>query len=98
MNAVTLRSGNVPAKAADMAAKKDELDAMISIRISKADVKAMDRLADILPMKPITIARTALRLGLVALEADPWRMAREATEVRDRPRRASPKPKPRRGR
>lgn len=97
MDAVTLRSGNVPATAEDMAAKK-ELDAMISIRISKADVKAMKRLADVLPMKPITIARIALRLGLVALEEDPLRMAREATEVRDRPRRASPKTKPRRGR
>ncbi len=76
-----------------MPAKKDELDAMISIRVSKADVKAMKRLADILPLKPITVARLALRLGLVALEADPLRMAREATDVRSSPRRASPKSK-----
>lgn len=93
MNEFILGSGNVDA-ATDMATDKDELTEMISIRVSKADVRAMKRVTELLPIKPITIARIALRIGLAALEDDPARI-REAVGAKRAPAKA--KPKQRRG-
>ena len=60
MTAVTLGSSNVAGTADDMATGKQELDEMISIRVSKADLAAMKRVTMLLPLKPITIAPIAI--------------------------------------
>lgn len=91
MNDVTLRSDNVGED--EMAAADDELDAMISIRVSKKDVTAMRRLSERLPIKPITIARIALRIGLDTLADDPARMFDVMTSERPTKRRSKPKRK-----
>lgn len=77
-----------------MATDDEELDEMISIRVSKRDMRAMDRLSDLLPIKRITIARIALRVGLDALAKDPLRMIRE--QGRSKKRAATSKPRRRR--
>lgn len=84
MSAAIEGSGSV-----DSAAMPNEdLDEMISIRVSKDDVEAMKRLADRLPIKPITIARIALRLGLDALTRDPGKVFGGKTAVRSPKKKA----------
>jgi hypothetical protein len=48
-----------------------KLKAMICVRITKEDRKALDRLTEALPLKLNAIARVALRIGVEALERDP---------------------------
>ncbi len=81
-----------------MPTRDEELDEMISIRISKSDLAEIQRLAKTLLLKPMTISRICLRAGIDAMDRDPGRTMREVGEARTpRPHRRKPKPKRRRG-
>ena len=80
-----------------MATDKDDLTEMISIRVSKGDLRALERVRTLLPLKPITLARMALRLGLATLEDDPSRI-RDAGGASERARGAPAPAKRRRSR
>ena len=57
------------------ALKSDEdLSEAISLRISKADRELLDALAERLPIKALSIARIALRIGLAEIDRDPSRI------------------------
>ena len=43
----------------------------ICVRISEAERRAMDELAERLSLKAMTVARLAMRIGLKAIEEDP---------------------------
>lgn len=50
----------------------DELSEVLSIRVSAADRILLEKVGALLPMlKPMAIARAALRLGLEELEREP---------------------------
>jgi hypothetical protein len=49
----------------------EDLDVAISLRITKEDKAALDALAASSPLKALTIARIAMRIGLAALRNDP---------------------------
>ncbi len=53
----------------DMPAKPEELDEMISIRVSDADVKALEALVDRLPKAGVRLYEQLLGLGTVELSA-----------------------------
>ncbi len=57
---------------------KENLSEAIYLRIAPEDRALLTSLAMRLPMKEATIARFALRLGLVELERDPARIVAEA--------------------
>lgn len=109
MNAMMSGSSSVPVTAAEMATKRrairtseataEKLGEVLSVRVSESDLEALDELEKQLgkthvPLKRITIARIALRLGIGELQKDRSRFF-EPIEDNDGPRR--PKPKRRRG-
>lgn len=58
-----------PAYAAEMA--DEDLDVAISLRITKEDKAALDALAAKYPLKALTIARIAVRLGIAEIRGNP---------------------------
>ena len=73
----------------------DELSEMISLRLSAEDKARLDALSERLPaMKPLSIARMALRLGLDVIEKDP--LALLTGTASNRPRRQKTSRKARR--
>lgn len=98
MNEVFLESGNV-GPATSMPTSTDDLDEMISIRISKTDLAEIQRLAKDFNLKPMTISRIALRSGLDSMDRDPGETLRRAAGQRPKPSqprktpRAEPKQK-----
>ncbi len=47
------------------------LSEVLSMRVTKADLKRLDRLASRLPIRRLSLLREAMRLGLEALEHEP---------------------------
>lgn len=66
--------------------RREDLSEMISIRLSKGDVAALAKLEKILPLKRITIARTALRLGIDALIEEPARLLGDHQPTKKKPK------------
>ncbi len=60
------------------------LSVVLSMRLTKADLKRLDRLAARLPIRRLTLLREAMRFGLEALERDPTLLF--AAPKRARPR------------
>lgn len=57
--------------------KKEDLSRAISLRISRKDQEALERLLGFLPLKKLTIARLALRIGLESLRKNPGQVIRK---------------------
>jgi hypothetical protein len=55
----------------------EELSEGLFLRIAKSDRELLDTLATRMPLKPASIARIALRIGLAELERDPSRILAE---------------------
>lgn len=70
----------------------EELDKVISLRLSKDDFSSLDTLSKRLPLKKLTIARIALRLGLKEIEKNPAVLF--SADVPPEPK-SEPKPKKR---
>jgi hypothetical protein len=70
----------------------DELNKAISLRLSDEDVALLDMLSKRFPMKKLTIARIALRLGLTELDRNPAAIFQADTPA---DRKSEPKPKKR---
>ncbi len=51
--------------------RERELQGIMSVRVSEADIARLTALSDQMPFPATTIARIAMRLGLDALEQDP---------------------------
>lgn len=97
MNEVITRWGNFGDEHDDMATDDRELlDDIISIRVTERDKKAIAGLAKRLPIKRVTIARIALRIGLAALEKDPSQMLAVTASETTTAARTKAKPKRRR--
>ena len=70
----------------------EELDKVISLRLSAEDMSALDALSKRLPLKKLTLARIALRLGLKEIERNP--AALFSAPIPSEPK-SEPKPKKR---
>jgi hypothetical protein len=74
----------------------EDLDEVISLRISRDDRAMLDRLAKRVPIKPLTIARIAMRLGLAELDRNPAAFFESEFQAAARKVLAETKPKKKR--